>query len=188
MPLQLLLLAAACGAFSQEPHESKADRDHAVINVVLEDMFSNPNSFFHGSGPKRQLFFSATALTRKETLTGSWKKKDKLTPIENKRAHEATEELLGRLMEEDAFKGLKLSGPRCILWDKVKDDALRDAGKPNLRPRLVQAYAPGYSKDHRLAVVRLMFPWGKHSANGTFVLVRKEGVWTVQNSWFNHFL
>ncbi len=93
-----------------------------------------------------------------------------------------------RLGQKEPLKGFRPKDRRILISDEIgtprKYDPLR-----LFRPQVCCAYAPGYSRDGQLAIVRLTLPWsgGKHGGNGTYVLTRNEGDWVVLTRVFVHY-
>ena len=48
-----------------------------------------------------------------------------------------------------------------------------------MRSRRVSFWPPGYSKDTKLAVVRVVFPWSIHHGEGTYLLCERNGKWVT---------
>jgi hypothetical protein len=184
-------------SLAQEPvkptSESEADRDSAVVGAVLKDLLSLPGSPLETrKGAKKQILFSSVSLNSRlkpsdileQTTPGEWKK---LSPAQLGLAREAARELVRRLEGKEVLKGLKLEDPRIVIWDKAREGSEQDL-RSFRRPQVFHAYAPGYSRDQRLAIVRLTFPWSKHSGHGTYVLARIDRGWAVLVRDFVYFL
>jgi hypothetical protein len=189
----LLLLAAtwtqAVGGFAQESprpqSDSNADRDSAVLEVVLKDLLSWPESPFRPrDATKKQILFSPEALTGRLTVADVLQRHDprgwqKMSPVQIVLASEAARHLARRLDAKDTLKGLKLKDERIAIWAKAGADAKRDRPSRRARPQVFRAYAPGYSHDRQVAIVRLAYPWSIHSGYATYVLARKENEWVI---------
>jgi hypothetical protein len=197
MTRRLLLLLAAtwprpAGAFVQAPpkSESNASSDSAVLEVVLTDLLSWPDSPLEfPETAEKQLLFSPEALTDplkvSEILDGhGWRKRTKLSRAEVRLAREAAGDLVRRREMKHSFSGLRPKDPRIVIWDRIRAESKRG----RVRPQVFRAYAPGYSRDRRLAIVRLTFPWSIHDGEGTYVLARKEGEWVVLTRDFVYYL
>jgi len=190
---QMLLVVAtwplASLVLGDEPPKPKANpgaaRDSEVLEVVLKDLLTWSDSPLEPRKAKeKQIRFSPEALTVKLELGDvferpfpeQWKK---LTPAQLGRAREAAVDLVHRVGEKDALKGVKLKDPRIIIWDKA-----REAAEPKRRgaydhPQVFEVHAPGYSQGQEIAIVRVRFPWSIHGGFGTYVLLKKEGEWIV---------
>jgi hypothetical protein len=101
------------------------------------------------------------------------------SPVHLGLAREAAESLVRRVNDKEPFKDLKLKDQRIVVWDKTREVAETEKRNNFLRPQIFRAYPPGYSQDRQVAIVRLTFPWSIHGGDGTYVLVKKEGKWTV---------
>lgn len=200
----LLFLAAAwfwpTDGFAQEPPQPKvgsdAGHDSAVLEVVLMDLLTWPDSPLESHETTKRILFSqegpADRPTVADVLDGKHAKKKwaKLSRIQRGLAREAAGDLVRRLEEKDAFKGFRPKETRIVIWDKRGADEKRDPRSLLIRPQVFRAYAPGYSRDRQLAIVRLTFPWSgpMHSGDGTYVLARKEGEWVVLIRVFAYYL
>jgi hypothetical protein len=189
----LLLLVAIwawpISGFAQESPkpkaETNAEQDSAVLEVVLKDLFSCQGSPLESrNATKKQILFSPEALMAGLTVLDERPQTQlkTLSPAQLDLARKANEDLVRRVKAKEFFKDLKLKDERIVVWDKVRADAdatIRKVGRRFGGPQVFHAYAPGYSQDRQLAIVRLTFPWSMHSGNGTYVLTRKEGEWVV---------
>jgi hypothetical protein len=187
----LLLLAVASpwltSGLPDEPPKPKADsdavRDRAVLEIVLKDLLSCPDSGLLSRETNKRIHFSPEApsyRTDLEHVLDRWKREkewDKLSPVQFALAQQAARELIRRLEEKGVFEGFKPKDERIIIWDKARADATRD---PQHWPlQVFHAYAPGYSQDRQLAIVRLTFDCFLHPGHTTYILARKEGKWVV---------
>jgi hypothetical protein len=190
----LLLLAAAgpwpTGDFVQEPPEPKvgsdAGRDWAVLEVVLKDRFTWSDSPIEpGREARKQILFSPEAPVYRPGLDEILDRTDvkewnKISPVQLGLAREAARDLVHRLGEKEPFRGFWPNDKRILISDESGTLPIYDPLRP-FRPQVFRAYAPGYSRDGQLAIVRLTLPWsgGVRSGNGTYVLTRNEGDWVV---------
>jgi hypothetical protein len=191
----LLLLLVAIGPwptgdFVQEPPEPKASsdagRDRAVLEVVLKDRFTWPDSPIEPRRETRkQILFSPDAPAYRPGLDEILDRTDvkewnKISPVQLGLAREAARDLVHRLGEKEPFKGFLPSDRRILISDEIGAPPTYDPLHP-FQPQVFRAYAPGYSRDGRLAIVRLALPWsgGVRSGNGTYVLTMNEGDWVV---------
>jgi hypothetical protein len=160
-----------------------AGRDSAVLEVVLKDLLSWPDSPLRDA-TKKQILFSPEALDYRLNVSDVLQQHDsrewdKLAPAQLGLATEAAGDLMRRLDGKEILKGLTLKDERIVVWDKKQAVAKRGRLRGRARPQVFRAFAPGYSRDRQIAVVRLTFPWSIHSGYATYVLARKESEWAV---------
>jgi hypothetical protein len=190
---ELLLLAASLGratdGFAQEPAkpqlDSNAGRDTAVLNAVLVDLLTWPDSPLRPrDATKKQINFSLRSpdfqpkasdiLSRHDQR--EW---DKLSPAQLGLAREAAADLVRRVERKDKLQGLKLKDKRIVVAHDSEAVAKRERKRRRVRPQVFRAFAPGYSRDGKIAIVRLNFPWSIHSGYATYVLAWKESEFLV---------
>jgi hypothetical protein len=203
MTFGLVLLLATTGpwptgGFVQEPPKPKAgsdaSRDCAVLEVVLKDLFTWPDSPIEpGREARKQILFSPEAPAYRPGLEEILDRKDvkewnKISPVQLGLAREAARDLVHRLGEKETFKGFWPNDKRILISDESGAPPNYDPLRA-FRPQVFRAYAPGYSRDGQLAIVRLTLPWsdGVHSGNGTYVLTMNEGDWVVLTRVFVYY-
>lgn len=188
----LLCVAFVWPAWSegQEPpkpkSDSNAERDFAVLEVVLKDLMTLPDSPLTPRGAaEKQIRFSLEALNDRLSVAevleqhhrDQWRR---LSPDQTKKVRESAQNLVRRLADKDPFERFKPKDERIILLDKVREEELRATTRRSRRPQVFRAYAPGYSNDRRIAIVLLTYPWsGRHSGEGTYVLAKENDRWVV---------
>jgi hypothetical protein len=160
----------------------------------VED-FSAPRD---GKQPaETRLFFSTEALTDKveggqvfprgggeafeESFADEWQH---LYAREQAGAREAADDLARRARNKDGFKTFVPKNKRIRMYTKQEEAKQREidahtVGFGGLGPQVFRAFSPGYSADGRVAVVRLSFGWSIHSAQATYILVRRDDQWSV---------
>lgn len=103
-------------------------------------------------------------------------KATELSADQKSAAHEAAGDLVRRFDAGDPFDGF----PSADVGIAIESDAA--ATQPHrleMRNRAICTWAPGYSRDKTLAVVRLSIPWSIHSGDATYVLAKRGTVWTI---------
>ena len=196
MTCRLLLLLAATGpwptgGFAQEPPMPKAGsdagRDSGVLEVVLKDLLTWPDSPLEfPRATEKRLLFSPEALTDPLEVSDildrlDRKKRAKPPRTQRELVREAAEDLVRRREVKHSFRDLRPKDPRIVIGDEGRADMKRG----RVGPQVFRAYAPGYSRDRRLAVVRLTYPWSIHEGEGTYVLAKKGGEWIVLSRYFH---
>ncbi|MDB5348756.1 MAG: hypothetical protein JWN86_3 [Planctomycetota bacterium] len=178
----ILALAAAmtCGsvAVSQEaakpkPAETDADRDAVVMETVLKDLVTWPDSPAESKKDKKVRFSRVPREGKRDAATivdmNKAEVREQLSKVPREVTREASADLVRRIGEAKPFKDYKPKDERIILWKEGEED--KDMGR--IRPQVFHAYAPGYSKDHKFAVVRLGFPWSIHSGEAVYALAKR---------------
>jgi hypothetical protein len=165
--------------------EENQARDAAVLEVVLVDLLTQPDSPVE---PRKEankaIHFSAEALSYEikaaDVLESDEKELKKLSADQRAGAREAAEDLVQRVNKKDAFKNFVPKDKRIKLYSKAQDEKDRQLNRFE-RPQVFRAYSPGYSRDQELAVVQLSFSWSGnfHGAAGTYVLGKRKDGWTV---------
>jgi hypothetical protein len=168
-------------------------RDWSVADVVLNDLLVWRDSPLLPAEPGEPiLLFSQEALAQEVTVARVLRRRnveewDKLSGEQLALAREAAEDLVRRLPKNDAYKRFASTDRRIRAVDKRQTEAATRVHYPD-RPQLVRAYAPGYSRDQRLAVVRLDFDTARHGGVGTYILAKENGRWVVLLRDFRYFL
>ena len=102
-------------------------------------------------------------------------------------ARQAAKDLVRRSRKKDAYERFAAKDTRSGVLDKeTNGSGAPHPGFPD-RPELFSAYAPGYSRDQRLAVVRLAFTMELHGGVGTYILAKENGRWVVLLRDFRYF-
>jgi hypothetical protein len=165
-----------------------AARDATVLETVLLDLLTCPDSPWESRrGKKKQVFFSTEALTRgidaEDVLrTNDDKALDKLSKEQLAAAKEAAADLSRRTKKKDVFKAFVPKDKRVAMFTKEQDQKAEKEQEKSFHligPQVFRAYAPGYSRDGKVAVVWLWFPWSIHSGDGLYLLAKSKDKWTV---------
>jgi len=176
LAVQVSTVISMAGA-EKQPLEAE---DQRVLNTVLNDLLTyrekdSPILTEHDS-PTNLLFVPAAVtwpLTMEQVLyrqdATSWHQLDGeyAQPI-----REAASNLVSRVGRADSFRKFHPSDKRVQLFD---DDS--NLGLLDRRP--IRAWLPGYSLNGSIVLVRLTIPWSIHVAEGTYVLRRGDGKWTI---------
>lgn len=173
-----------------------AARDVAVLEAVLVDLVSHPDSPVETKKEsKKRIFFSTDAPTYQvqaaEVLrTSDDKKLEKLSKEQLASARVAAQHLARRAAKKDVFKVFVPKDKRITMYSKEEADKDKDLYSSRQRPQVFYAYPPGYSADQQLAVVHLSFTWSGnlHGAAGTYVLTKQKDEWIVILRNFTFFL
>jgi hypothetical protein len=190
-------------------------RDAEVLEVMLIDLLSMKDSPVEPSGRAREIYFSTESLGTTRALRvndffsgGEDERKvfSKLSNAELARATEATEHMAGRVSTKDFFKQFRPKDVRIKMYTKEREQAdekriadffaskaptQRDSNPPPAWGRQVfRAFSPGYSRDRHVAVVLFRFGWSGnfHGAEAKYVLVKRDGKWTVLAKHLSYFL
>jgi len=186
---------------AQEIPKSKADEDKtqdaAVLEVVLVDLLSNPDSMSGwNKETKKEIYFSTDvpshgtqALEAAEILRPSDDKKlEKLSADQLVSRREAAEHLVQRVGNKDVFKDFVPRDKRVRMYSKEEREKDEQRDFFNRLNDVFSAYSPGYSRNRELAIVHLSFRWSIHGAVGTYVLTKKKDGWIILLSDFIFFL
>jgi hypothetical protein len=93
-----------------------------------------------------------------------------LEPSQLSRLREAADDLVSRVGRKAGFSSFRSGIPG------VKEPAqLRETDFEGP----VVAWPPGYSRDGSLGIVRLSIPWSIHSADATYIFVKRTGRWAL---------
>jgi hypothetical protein len=171
MTRRLLLVLAATWRWSsrtlaEEPAKPNPNsgRDSAVMEAVITYMLKAFETRISLRIDRwKQVVLLPNAATGRLTVSGV--ALPQVPEQWDRPCQEAAENLVQRLDERNTFKDIRLKDPRFVIKDP-----------PGVRQYL-EAYAPGYSKDGQLAMVRLHVKLHMHSAIGTCVMVKKDGKW-----------
>lgn len=174
---------AALFAWSyQAPQGAAASKglDGAAVATVLEDLVG-----YRGKDSPIDSVFSPKPLTldpvpaRYSVTSEEVLQRDKpeswqaLSPAEISNLTEAASDLVGRTA--DTLDRFTAGSAHVPLYAGGDAEAVS-----SWRKRPIRAWLPGYSKDRRLALVRLSIPWSIHSCDATYVLIREGSVWNVR--------
>ena len=103
---------------------------------------------------------------------------EKLSRSELELARQAAEELVRRSRNGAPYNGFTSKDKRVGVLDKEHTAAALRIRFPE-RPEVVRAYAPGYSRDQRVAALRVAFTKDRHGGVGTYILAKKDGRWVI---------
>jgi hypothetical protein len=150
-----------------------AQPDGEVLGAVLGDLLTyqgedSPLVPADGSKPT-SISFTTQAVTLKQTVDEVLYQHEeepwaKLSPVLLRGAGEAAQHLVARIGSVHRFDGFAPG-----------DERIRLEGE-----RPIEAWPPGFSKNERVALVRLIIPWSVHQVYATYLLSREEGAWTVR--------
>jgi hypothetical protein len=187
--LSLLVLSPAV-ADDIRPRADRriTSRDNTVMMAVLDNMLREQDSkgtvFFPPYGSTRPLLVDSVPSCHALTIDGVLERADEkrwtvLTSTEVRATREAAEDLATRA---------PVCGGEFAMVDRRI--ALRNGARENtgLFNGSATAFPPGYSRDGRLALVLISFPWSIHIASGTYVLVFVKGGWQVRLRDYAHSL
>ena len=181
---------------TQQPPEINATLDPVVLDLVLRDLLAYKGDDSPVAGPGKEaerLLFSMTPSkypTYEEQILRRRNEKAcaALTPEQADGVREAARHLLARKRVNDVFRPFKPTDKRVQTLGPVSRSSNNRDSLESMFDRPIAAYSPGYSKDRRIAVVHLSIPWSIHYANGTYVLVQKQGVWSILLRQFVYYL
>jgi len=176
--LILILLQSACMRCQRECCISDDAQvfESALLNLA-NDRTDSPVVNF---ADREHLYFEVKPFRAEHDVWSGqvgdpWKE---LTGAQVALANEARTNMLGRAQEPGTFDDLH---PRdCRLRRQTIEEAKResDAGRREI-PYPVSAWLPGFTKDRSYAVIRMLVPWGMHSAGVMFLLAKERGEWRV---------
>ncbi len=111
----------------------------------------------------------------------------KLTPTQTSASREAADHLVKRIQNRDFFVAFKPQDKRVRIHEEREAQTAEESVRSRF-DRPIEAWPPGYSKNKRFAVVRLIVPWSIHHAEGTYVLSEDHGKWTVRLRQFVYYV
>ncbi len=159
--------------------------DSSVLEVVLKDLLTEPNSVFEGQGGRNPTIFFMTerprmAVSAEQLLdpTRSEKEWKKLSPAQLELAREAAKNVVQRQDDRDDLARYRPIDKRIVVWDAQRAET-KQRRRDVFGPQIFTAHTPGFSTDKQIAMVRVDFPWSIHSGYSTYVLTRKDGEWVV---------
>lgn len=159
-----------------------ATRDAAVLNAVLDDLLTR-------SHPESPLFDKTHIFLAPDEVAPSLKVSEVIhelqlrdfshvSPADLALGREAANELIRRKDVAEVLNQFAPSDQRVILWDDAREDA--DRKKVFFqRAQVFRALAPGYSRDHKFAVVYMRYPLDIHAGWGSWGLALRNGKWVV---------
>jgi hypothetical protein len=162
------------------------DPDREVLEAVFADLLTEKETPVHISdGPPPSIIFEMLPIMTDQTVVQVLQHHDealwaKLSPQQLALAQEAADHLVQRLQRDDPFKPFEPTDERVKVYHKPPPatDALEALGR-TMKDRPVTAWPPGFSTDHRFAVVKLGVPWSMHHADGLYLLTKEDGAWKV---------
>ena len=159
--------------------------DSSVLEVVLKDLLTEPNSVFEGQGGRNPTIFFSTerprmAVSAEQLLdpTRSEKEWKKLSPAQLELAQRGCEEPGRARDDRDDVARYRPIDKRIVVKDAQRAETKQRRGDV-LVPQIFTTHTPGFSRDKQIAMVRVDFPWSRHSGYSTYVLARKDGEWVV---------
>jgi len=175
-----------------------AVQDAAVLDVVLQDLLARPRLVELPEGAAKQILFSTELDSEKVRVEASEVLKEfpqyilaivegekllfaKLSQEQSKLVREAAEELARRLTAKEGIKPFVPKDKQMRPYSKKEEKEHGPKNPRDLGPQVFHALPPGYSHDRRLAIVFIEFGWSDniHPALGRYVLIKKQGRWTV---------
>ena len=178
--LALLVWASPVHARSSGSKHPVTSADRHVLEAALADLLSyegeeSPRKLMTADASGRFAVAPDSAespLAVSAILERCIAKWHGLEPKEWRGFKEAATHLVKRVKRKEGFAGFESAHPRFRGPYAEEPDPLSP-----YRP--IHAWAPGYSRDKSLAVVRLSIPWSMHSADATYLMRRTETGWTV---------
>jgi hypothetical protein len=163
------------------------------LEVVLADFLTIPEFLKRDARGRPRILFSLKRPryrpNAKEIVEPvDLKQWAKLSQAQLDCARQAALDLVRRLEEKDAYKGFTPKDERIAFWDETRFDAKRFPRMGPWYPPVLRAYAPGYSRDGRIAILRVSFTSDLHGGSGIYVLTRKEDKWVVLVRDLGYFL
>lgn len=154
--------------------------DNDVLTAVLADFLDNPDKETDvidvlESG---ELLFAKSAIPYPRTLDEflSEGQLEPATQEDRNAVRECAEQLIARGGGRHSPGRFEIQDRRILV--QVTEAGHR--GSQQQYSRAMRACVPGYSKDGRFAIVRIVFPWGDHGGNATVLLVKEGENWTVR--------
>ena len=167
----------------------RARTDAAVLEAVLRNLLDDPDSPLESSPTEpRRILVAPKDLrdvpdaeeTLKQYEPERWRH---LTHAQLKLARQAAEGLARRVRTGDGITGYQPKDRRTVLYTKEQEDRDRKGitGLRRLlhRPQVFRVSPPGYSRDGKMAVIHIWFPWSIHAGFGTYVLSKSSKGWVI---------
>jgi hypothetical protein len=195
--LHLIALHWPIGSFPYEAaklaNEADERRDQLVAELMLSDLLArrDPPVFVAVRG-RANILFSQMPPARKVTVPTILERKEpkeweKLSSDQLELVRQAAIDLVRRLPKKNACERFAFKDSRVQVIGERETSATVGTEFPD-RPELVRAYAPGYSPDKRVALLRVTFTAGHHGGVGTYVLARKSSGWMILLREFQYFM
>lgn len=166
--------------------------DAAVLDAAIDDM-----SRYKGDDFELTIFSkeqNMILLDQTAGAAGDYTESQLTSELDERKAGDLDlamrRDLLRRNVKPVSLAGLKFSSSRIVLRKRSSfDQSLLDFSFERLKARgWVDVFLPGYSQDGSKAVLRFWFGPTPHGAAGTYVLVKKDGHWTVVWRRFAHYV
>jgi|HubBroStandDraft_6_1064221.scaffolds.fasta_scaffold867107_1 hypothetical protein len=199
LALLLALLSLSCQreVSVEQPERlsdaEKASRDAAVLEVLLLDVLTMPESPVEPSGAAtKRLLFSTDPSVSKIGTSEILEFDDReafarLSKTQLARVREAAEQLVERVNRNDGVKTFTPKDARLHLYTRQEEELQRKS-TVGFGPQVFRCVGPGYSHDGRVAIVCLSFGWSIHSGRGTYILTKTGSDWTVLLKDFQFFV
>jgi hypothetical protein len=160
-------------------------RDLDVLNVVLDDLLTyagKDSPIYRSDPPKEILLVPTSARYHRQNVRVLLHEIQEdpgiqLTALQRFALKEALEDLVGKVADGATFDKLKLTDRRIRIYEEYTSSN-RPAQSPGGFSRPITAWPPGYDEDKKFALVRLVIPWGRHHAEGIYLLSENQGKWT----------
>jgi hypothetical protein len=174
-----LLLIAACSALGTSWKQESRKReppltnarpssalDSKVLEVALLDM-PRPED-------EADIYVSPVTSTIRQDVDqvlyqhekSKW---EKLSAAEIKSVNEAAIHLVRRIKVRDLVDRFRPRSKRIVIEEESEGMVVRR----------IRFWPPGYSRDTKTAVVRLIYPWSIHHGEATYVLFERNGKWEI---------
>jgi hypothetical protein len=194
-PFVVVMLAAAIAWWTRErwtndPNGPTSHQlvalDHDVLSKVLDDLvsYNGDDSPLAGRDlPPRPIVFATTTIQHATTIDevlyrSEFEVWEKLSAAQVVASQEAAANLVIRTLNHDSIGNLEMHDKR-VRIQEFRPTPVRNPVPESLDDRPIQAWPPGYSKDRRLAVIRLIIPWNIHHVEATYLLWQDQGKWIV---------
>ena len=170
-----------------EAKTTDSSTDFDLIELVLVDLidFNEFSPMFFSNGKRSQIILNEKTqglnglISDDQLNSESGNKSDQVIPSE------ICADLRERNPEEPiSLSEFKPTDPKILIEDVSEihwgiDDISFAKKHPNAKG-CVYAWLPGYSRDRKTAVVRLLFAPTPHGATATYMLVKQDGRWTIK--------
>lgn len=170
-------LALPAGPAGAAPESDAARRDADVLEIVLLDLLTDPESPVEGRKLLKQIRFSPAPPERApqlETVLRRYNAKawERLSGGQVEAVKEGADDLARRAKARESLAAFHPKDARIVR-------STREPDRNALRPQVFRAYPPGYTANGQLAVVHLVFPWSIHSGDTTYVLTKRADGWSI---------
>jgi hypothetical protein len=176
----LLILGSQMHASADGPDGTIAAADRDALDAALADLLSykgdesplklmmaDPSGRFAVAPDSAKWPLTVNAIL--ERCNAKWQG---LSKSEWRGLREAAADLVARVERKDGFTGFPSKHER-FHASRGEESGPFDLYRP------IHAWAPGYSRDKALVVVRLSIPWSIHSADATYLIRKTESGWTI---------